>query len=358
MNAAKKKRGGCLFPVLFVFLLAVAVLFFGVAYCQNALEPVDPGNKDLITVEIPKGSTAESIGKLLDDAGVIKSSTVFNYYSRFKKYSSQYIAGFYGFTRGMSLEEICRIITSGKTNTVSFTIPEGYTEYDIADILAQNGIVDRDKFVYALESHDFTDKFPFLKKAQEGKHRLEGYLFPRTYTIQNGAKPDDIIEAMLARYDKVYKKRYTDKAGKMGYSEKDIIIIASIVEKEVSTDEERAKVASVIYNRLNIGMKLQMDATVNYVLTLLGRERKDDLHNKDTAINSAYNTYKHKGLPPGPICCPGEASIKAALSPADTDYLYFVLSDKLDGSMSFSRSSKVFEKNKADYYKAKKKAGR
>ena len=155
---------------------------------------------------------------------------------------------------GRSMDKIAKIIISGKTNDITFTIPEGYTEYDIATKLSKLGIVNKSTFVEALESGDYTSSYSFLKKAQSGKHNLEGYLFPSTYTLPADSSSDAIIKAMLNKYNSVFTSEYKAKAKKLGYSENEIMIIASIIEKESGVDKDREKIASVIYNRLKINM--------------------------------------------------------------------------------------------------------
>ena len=187
-----------------------------------------------------------------------------------------------------------------------------------------------------------------MKDAQKGKNHLEGYLFPSTYQVAPKADEEQIITTMLNQFDTVFTDEYKARAKKLGYTENQIIIIASIIEKEAQVDEDRPKIASVIYNRLDDGMNLQMCSTVQYILG----KAKPVLSVADTKIDSPYNTYIHSGLPKGPICSPGEASIKAALYPAKTDYMYFVVSEKLDGSHNFSKSYSKFEKDTRAYEKA------
>lgn len=181
-----------------------------------------------------------------------------------------------------------------------------------------------------------------------GANRLEGFLFPETYDVFATSMEHDIINRLLGQFDAVYKDEYYNRATELGYDLNQIITIASLIERETRVDSERAIVASVIYNRLNMGMALQIDATVQYALG----EQKDRLSYKDTEIDSPYNTYKVPGLPPGPICSPGEASIKAALYPENTQYVYYVLDAKMDGSHRFSKSYDEFLKNKNAYINA------
>lgn len=353
MRSGKEITGNFWVRVItIVLVIAIALTIVGIVYMKTISRPYDSSSKKIVSVIIPSGSSTEAIGNILESKNVISSADNFKYYSKFKGYDGKYLAGSYALSASMSMDKIAKIIISGKTNDITFTIPEGYTEYDIAAKLSKLGIVNKTKFTAALESGNYADSYSFLKSAQSGKHNLEGYLFPSTYTLPAGSSSDAIIKAMLDKYDSVFTSEYKAKAKKLGYSENEIIIVASIIEKESGVDKDREKIASVIYNRLKISMPLQMDSTVQYVLGL-SNNRKKDLSNDDTQVDSAYNTYKNAGLPPGPICCPGEESIKAALNPASTKYLYFILSDKLDDSMAFSTTYKQFLKDKDAYYKAR-----
>ncbi|MST52129.1 endolytic transglycosylase MltG [Hornefia butyriciproducens] len=353
----KAKGKGTVIKVILLIVALLIVLFLGLIIYANSLggNARDSGSKTMITVAIEKGSTTSDIGALLEKKKIINSGSAFKLYTAYKRLDGTYQAGTYALSPSMTASEISHILQNGKTNDITFTIPEGYTEYDIASRLASIGLVDKDQFVSLLENGGFSTEYTFLKKAQKGKHNLEGYLFPSTYTIPATSDGDFIISTMLSAYQKVFTDADRAKAKKLGYSENEIIIIASIIEKEAAVDEDRAKVASVIYNRLDDGMALQMDSTVQYVLSL-SSDRKKDLSIDDTKVDSKYNTYKYTGLPPGPICNPGRASIEAALNPAKTKYMYFILSDRLDDTMVFSTTYKQFLKDKEAYYKARDKA--
>jgi UPF0755 protein len=340
--------------VIIIFLLAIA-LIGAIFYLESLGNPYKPNDDTIIQVEIPEGATIDNIADILEKNGVIGSSAEFKVYARVKKFSNKFQAGSYALSADMSADDIAETLEKGKTDMISVTIPEGYTEYDVADKLSSLGIVNKDVFIKELESSKWRKQYSFLKDAQKGDHILEGYLFPSTYMVSKTESADQIIKQMLDKYKTVFTDKYEARAKELGYSENEIIIIASIIEKECGADKDRKNVASVIYNRLDIGKNLQMDSTIQYALSLES-ERKDELSNKDTTLKSEYNTYKHSGLPAGPICSPGESSIKAALYPAKTNYLYFVLSDKLDNTMVFESSYKAFLKDKNAYYKAKKKA--
>ena len=351
MGRTGKRRKKSHYGIVIFLLLIIAAGLWGMIMLPGFLEPVDPNSTEEVAVVIEPGSTASDIGVLLEEKGLIRSAKAFYYYSKFKKLGSSYQAGSYAISKSMSIEEIAERITSGEITTISFTIPEGLTEYDIAKKLAEIGLVDYDSFVDLLEDGGYRKEYSFLKKAQKGKHYLEGYLFPNTYRIPTGADQEIILETMLDGYSSVFTDEYREKAKKLGMTENEIIVMASIIEREGYLDEDRPKIASVIYNRIAIDMPLQMDSTVSYAMNPEG-DKKMQLTYADTEFESKYNTYTHLGLPPGPICCPGKASIDAALNPADTDYLYFVLSDKLDGSSVFSTNDEDFERDKAAYYAA------
>ncbi len=336
------KRAMIVLGILFVIIVGSSALL---SYLN---EPLDRDNSALVSVVVEQGSSTSDIANALKDAGVIRSARNFKICSKIWRFDGKYKAGVYSFSQSMTCSEISEIIVSGKETTNTFTIPEGYTINQIASTLAENGLVDKERFIKATKDSSAYDGFDFLKDAQKGKNHLEGYLFPSTYQVATNADEKEIITTMLNQFDSVFTDEYKKRAKKLGYSENEIIIIASIIEKEAQVDEDRAKIASVIYNRLDDGMNLQMCSTIQYILG----EAKEVLTIADTQIDSPYNTYQNSGLPKGPICSPGEASIKAALYPDDTDYLYFVVSEKLDGSHNFSKSYSQFQKDSAAYEKA------
>ena len=325
------------------------VMIVGMTLVLSALnKPLDRDNNTMISVVIQEGSSTDDIANALKAAGVIRSVTNYKICSKIYRYDGKYKAGIYSFSPSMTCGEIAKVIVSGKETTNTFTVPEGYTIKQVAELLDENGLADKDKFIKATQNSSSYKEFTFLDDAQKGKNHLEGYLFPSTYQIAKNADETQIITTMLNQFDSVFTDKYKKRAKKLGYSENEIIIIASIIEKEAQVSEDRAKIASVIYNRLDKGMNLQMCSTIQYILG----EAKPILSIADTKIDSPYNTYQNAGLPKGPICSPGEASIKAALYPDKTDYLYFVVSEKLDGSHNFSKSYSKFQKDSAAYEKA------
>ena len=327
-----------------VICVAVIIVAGAVFYITGLGKALDSNDTQTVSVIISSGSSTGQIGQILEEEGIISSADKFKIWSRIKGYDSRYKAGTYTLSPSMDFQEIADIIVSGKVTTVNFTIPEGYTIYQTASAIAAKGLGDYDTLVSLIEAGDF--EYDFLKDAQNNKNKLEGYLFPNTYTVDEGMNEEQIIKVMLDQFEKQPYKVYAESGS--SYSLNDIITVASIIERECKVDEERPLVASVIYNRLAKGMPLQMCSTVQYVLG----KQKEVLTYADTRIESPYNTYTNTGLPPGPICSPGLAAIKAALNPADTDYLYFVLSEKLDGTSNFSSDYAQFEKDKAAYDKA------
>lgn len=338
-----------------ILLAVILVLVLAAGSCAiwyiTAGRPVNSKSKSVQIVNIEQGTGASSIGQTLKSKGLIRSSAAFRIYGKLNGTEDEYQAGTYGISKSMSIGEIAKMIASGKTRTVSVTIPEGLTEYQIARRFSNAGLVKYDDFVKALEDGSYRSKFSFLKGAQKGKHYLEGYLFPDTYSVSPGTSSDAIITMMLKSTQSQLEALKAEKNLPKGYSLNEVMTAASIIEKESQVDKDRAKIASVIYNRLKKDMPLQMDSTITYLLDQTG-EHKTEVTYQDLKIDSPYNTYKNTGLPPGPIASPGKASIQAALHPADTDYLYFVVSSKLDGSHVFSSSYSQFNKDKAAYSKA------
>lgn len=334
----KKKKIIAATAAAVILLLIIALVILG-----NMGKPLNPDNTQSISVTVEQGSSTGQIAQNLADKGIIDNPSSFKFWSRIKGYDSQYKAGTYALAPSMSFADIAEILVGGKVSTINFTIPEGYTIYQVADALSERGLVDRDVFVNLLENGNFD--YDFLEGAQPGSNHLEGYLFPNTYSVAEGASEEDFINVMLGQFGKEVTEEHYLKAEKLGLSMNQVVIIASIIERECKVAEERPLVASVIYNRLDKGMALQMCSTVQYILG----EPKAVLSIADTQIQSPYNTYLNTGLPPGPICSPGLASIEAALNPADTDYLYFVLSEKLDGTSNFSDNYEDFQKDVSAY---------
>lgn len=276
------------------------------------------------------GASGGQIVEMLSDEGIIEHPTLFKLFARLSGADTKYKSGDFIMNTGASYKEILKALTSApnsEKNIVKVTIPEGFETYRIAVALETAGVVSAEEFLEAADSTDYD--FEFLKGIKNKDKRLyalEGYLFPDTYAFYKNTPARVVVETMLKGFEKVISK----------YSAADIdntVILASIIEREALGDSDRHKVSSVFHNRLKRAdylSHLQSCATVQYILG----ERKEVLSEADTKIDSLYNTYLYPGLPVGPIANPGEASIEAALNPADTDYLYFGLGE--NGEHAFS----------------------
>lgn len=284
-----------------------------------------------IELAVADGASGGEIVGLLDAEGVIEHPNLFKIYARISGADTGYKSGDFTVNTGASYKEILKVLTSAPNsdkNIVKVTIPEGFEVYRMADAFEKAGVVSAEEFLKAADSTDYD--FDFLKGIKNKDKRLyalEGYLFPDTYVFYKNTPARVVVETMLKSFEKVISK----------YSAEDLdstIILASIIEREALGDSDRHLVSSVFHNRLssNGHHLLQSCATVQYVLG----ERKAVLSEEDTRIDSLYNTYMHPGLPIGPIACPGESSIEAAINPAESDYLYFVRTNK--GEHAFAKT--------------------
>ena len=315
--------------VRIVFISAILALFFFITWFS--LEFYKPAKTipDRIIFEIEKGQNARDIALNLKNRGVIKKAWPFLVgYKIF--YSSQSLkAGEYAIEFPISTKNIIQVLTEGSVYLHPITIPEGLIIEEIADLLDSEGFVETEDFLQAASDTSRISSLDLKAK------NLEGYLFPETYRFARGTSAEEIVSAMVSQFMQVFTQDLKDRAEEMGMPARDVVILASLVEKETSLPEERGVVSAVFHNRLRKGMKLDCDPTIIYVLKK-ERQLKDRLRTKDLRIDSPYNTYLYAGLPPGPIANPGEESLEAALYPADVDFLYFV--SKNDGSHHFSRT--------------------
>ena len=321
--------------MLIILSLVILVLLFGsLFYYRKSLEPVNLKNITEVSVDIPRGSNVYGIADILKENGLIKSKFVFECLTIRENKEEKLKAGSYTLNTGMSLREILKELSEGGKgdNVVTFTIPEGYELRQIADKLSKEGLANRDRFL-KLSSYagNFKRRFSFLNEINQNQS-LEGYLFPATYEIFVNSTEKQIIEKMLEKFEEVYESDIKDQL--KGRNLNDLIILASIVEREGKLDSERSLIAGVFKNRLDKGMKLESCATVQYALG----ERKEVLSYDDLKIDSVYNTYIHKGLPPTPIASPGLKSIRAVLEPEKTDYLFFRTKNDGSGGHIFSRT--------------------
>jgi len=325
-----------------LFLLPALMLLLAAAVCLYLLLSPPARRTADVSLTIPRHASSAVIGDILYAKGLIRSPLVFNLYVRCTGVDGQLKAGLYHLSAGLSLPRLTNLLIQGPPDAREFTIPEGFTLSQIADLLAQKGLTTRQAFFQAVARDQFP--YPFLSGLPSGPHRLEGYLFPDTYKVGSDISTYDLIDMMLGQFDYEIKKlHYARRAAAAGLTLHQAVIIASMVEKEAKVDRERPLIAGVIENRLRRGMPLQVDATVEYALG--GNRAK--LYYKDLRVNSPYNTYKITGLPPGPIACPGTASLLAAVEPARTDYLYYVA--KPDGTHAFATTLAQHEANIRKY---------
>ena len=332
--------------IVILLLLALGVLgayHFLLGGMNGPFKNVDP-SASLVEIQIPEGSSTRGIAEILVENGIVKDVLGFRVFSRINKYDGRFLAGNYKLSPGMTTEEIADILcTGGESKEISFTIPEGYTVGKIADKLSAEGLINWDRFMELAVRGDYS-RYSFLEGAVQGRHQLEGFLFPETYSIPEDSTEEVFIEVMLNHFDEIWSK-YKDRAAELSLTPNEVITMASLIEREAVLDEERPLVSSVIYNRLEQGMPLQMDATLDFILELQGNNHEYITY-EDMDIDSPYNTYIIPGLPPGPIACPGEKAIEAALYPADTEYLYYVKTTDDGVGMSFSVDYEEFLQNK------------
>lgn len=333
----------------FLLTIALVLLLSGgaaAAYFQylNLLTPAaGSGSPANIVITVPAGANFAKIAELMAEQGLVRSPVAFRLYVAAHKLDNRLQAGEYSLNTGLSTPEIAYRLAKGETASLTFTIPEGFTFAQIVDRLAERKLIDREKFLDLAAHGQFN--YSFLQGLPEGPQRLEGYLFPDTYQITPKTTEEEIINMMLARFAREITPEFRAAAAQHGLTLNQAVILASIIEREAQKDEERPKVAAVFMNRLKKGWKLESCATVQYALG----KPKARLFDKDLQVDSPYNTYRYKGLPPGPIASPGGPSLKAAVNPAQVNYMFFVVFE--DGKHIFSRTLQEHNKAKAAYLK-------
>ena len=328
--------------VIFLFVLLTVVLLFFFYY-----QIYFSGNsfcREEIIFSVSRGDDFREIGKKLEETGLIKNSFLFEFYALLSGKFRNFQAGSYYFCSNESVVDIADTIYLGKTVQKKLTIIEGWNLEDIADYLEGLEIVDKDDFLKKTKSFEFDNSFSFLEDRPENAS-LEGYLFPDTYFLPYDVDKNSIIKILLSNFDNKLGDDLREKIKNQEKSIFEIITIASLIEKEVRTFEDKKLVSGIIRKRLNIGMPLQIDATVSYIT---GR-KTTKISITETQIDSPYNTYKYRGLPIGPICNPGLESIKAAVFPEETEYLFYL--SKPDGETVFSKTLQEHNIAKNKYLK-------
>ncbi|MBI5588602.1 MAG: endolytic transglycosylase MltG [Deltaproteobacteria bacterium] len=280
------------------------------------------------TVYIQKGTGFRMVAENLEKAGVVRDAESFIYAARLLGAYKKVQAGEYEFDRSMTPLEILNALTKGKVKKHLVTIPEGYNIQEVAEVLSEEGLADPGDFTAKA-----TDRYFVATLGLEGR-TLEGYLFPDTYSLTRGMTVEEIITKMVDKFKTVYTAEFDSAARAKGMSMRTVVTLASIIEKETGAPEERDLISAVFHNRLKNRIKLQSDPTVIYDI----KDFDGNLTKKHLLAKTPYNTYVNYGLPPGPIANPGKASLKAAISPARADYLYFV--SRNNGTHQFSSSLK------------------
>ena len=310
----------------FVGILAAVVLGILLAFYSLILLWPQGNPYDSVKVTIPKGASLKEVSTTLQDYNIIRNERSFLLAVKTLGYEKDMPAGRFKLVKASTNFDIIDQLVNGIQVNKRVTILEGWTIDVIAEELYDKIGIDQDEFKSACTNELLLWKWGISEKT------VEGYLFPNTYLFSEEEDVQDIIGRMINEYKQRITLEFRDRMQELGMEEKEIITLASIIEGEAIYDKERAIISGVYHNRLNIGMRLQADPTIQYIIDDSPRR----LLNKDLKIKSPYNTYLNKGLPPGPINNPGIESIKAALYPAETDYIYFVA--KGDGYHTFSRT--------------------
>ncbi len=309
-------------------IFLVLLLLGGQIISRQQYQPVDANDKTKIELSIPEGSSANQVAGLLKAKDLIRSEKAFLKYCRQENLDARLKAGSFSLSRSMSVKEISNQLVEGQNLKNSITIPEGYTVKEIGKLLQEKKNISPQEWQKALQD-DYD--YEFLP-SKNSANRLEGYLYPDTYVFAEQADAHTIIEHMLDNFQSHWNKEFAQPIKGRDLDQHDVVIIASLIEREAQQADERKRIAGVIYNRLAIDMPLQIDATVLYSLGT----HKNKVDYADLKVDSPYNTYLYPGLPAGPISCPGSASIAAALQPEKNDYYYYV--SRGDGSHQFSRT--------------------
>ena len=368
----KKSHLKAFFISLLIFLALISAGgYFGYQYVQSSLLPVDANSKQYVTVQIPEGSNVQEIGSALENAGVIKHGVIFAFYAKYKNYSDLK-AGYYNLQKSMSTEDIIKELQKGGTpepqepSLADLTIPEGYTIDQIAQAVGQlqgefKEPLTAEAFLAKVQDDNFISqevaKYPNLleslpTKESGARYRLEGYLFPATYSIKESTTIESLIDEMLAAMDKTLSPHYSAIKSK-NLTVNELLTIASLVEKEGAKTEDRKLIAGVFYNRLNLGMPLQSNIAILYAQGKLGQNISlaDDA-GIDTSINSPYNVYTKPGLMPGPVDSPSQDAIEASINQTKSENLYFV-ANVTDGKVYYAVTQEEHDRNVAEHVNSK-----
>ena len=329
-----KNTGRPLIVLLLIIVIALTSMFI-----STINKPLKISDSQV--VDVKEGDSFYSIINSLSNENKIKSPFIIKIYAKLTGLDLEVVPGSHTLDKGMSVKDIAKTLKdTNNANEITLTIPEGFNIEDIAARVEEKGICSKDEFLNAVKSYPLPS---YVKDNSDKRYNLEGFLFPDTYNFEIGVEPQYIIKTMIKRCEEVWNE-ITQGLDIKEDNIENIINVASIIEKEARVDEDRPLIASVIYNRLKQNMPLQIDATVIYAHGYY----IENVRNRHLAIESKYNTYLYKGLPVGPICNPGAPSIKAALHPSDTNYLFYLLA---------SDDEHYFTDNYDDFLKKKQELG-
>ena len=293
---------------------------------SDVTEPANPDNSHPITFVVELGESPQTVSAHLEEMGLIKDPELFRRMVQYWGADQSIQAGVYSLKPSMTMEEIMHELWHGRMSTVMLTIPEGWRVEQIAAALEEAQVVSAEEFMQAV--HLWRDDYEFLQdRPAESAVTMEGFLFPDTYQLPLHAEPSQVLDIMLQNWDRRVSPELREKAQERGLTLYEVVTMASIIEREAAIPEERPVIAGVYYNRLEQGILLQADPTVQYAMGYdaeSGSWWEDITQEHYSSVESPYNTYLHLGLPPGPICNPGLAAIEAALEPEDNNYLFFI----------------------------------
>jgi len=338
------------FKILFIFVVILLLIGAGGAlYIQNVLSPKSKISSKPVLFHVKAGSTMSQLSSQLLIKDLIRNPHITTYYAICRGWDRRIIPGYYFLSSDMSTTSILRKIIEGKTEKMQITIPEGYSIKQIGELLDSYNFSSQNYF-NAIKNYlnQYKKSYTFLQQFTEND-TLEGYLFPDTY--QMGQSEDELVNQQISRFNELIIPVWLARPNGYPLNLKQALTLASIVEKEAQKPEERPLIAGVFFKRLFAGIPLAADPTVEYALGWHQNEK--GLTYSDVKIDSPYNTYRYKGLPPTPICNPGVEVFKAVLNPLNTPYLYFVA--KGDGSHIFSRTAREHDNAKIIVQKGKKK---
>ncbi|MFA7681582.1 MAG: endolytic transglycosylase MltG [Candidatus Peribacteraceae bacterium] len=333
-----------------IIVVGISVLVLAVAWYQWSLRPVDSSSQDRQAVTIESGMSVQDIAVLLQEKGIIRSPLAFALYTKFHGQESSLQAGKFVLRPSASVAEIITMLQDGKAEEMLITIPEGFTVRQIDALLAEKGVIQPGDIISCAQTCDFSS-FEFLPEELEGiaineapGGRVEGYLFPDTYYVEvDEFVPKFFIERLLTTFRKRILTPFAEDIASSERTLHEIMTMASLIEEETRTDEERPVISGILWKRYDAGLGLGVDATVRYIL----EKPTAEISVNDLNTNSPYNTRKFKGLPPGPIANPSLESIRAALLPQESPYWYYLHGN--DGQVHYAETNEEHNINRYQY---------